>query len=114
MKKKSMNVWRMMSVILNNELNENHLIITDYLLSEDILCSLKNRDWSSLDNYFLKAEKKSGELFSFLSNDSNLTNAFFILCLLEKFFLSCIKIFKCSISSCLISDKGVSFVLITI
>lgn len=68
MKKKSMNAWRMMSVILNNELNENHLIITDYHLSEEILGYLKNRDWNSLDHYFLKAEKKSGELFSFLSN----------------------------------------------
>lgn len=67
MKKKSMNAWRMMSVILNNELNENHLIITDYLVTEEVLSFLKNRDWNSLDNYFLKAEKKTGELYSFLS-----------------------------------------------
>ena len=62
-----MNAWRI-TVILYNDLNENHLIITDFILSEEILCYLKNRDWNSLDNYFLKAEKKSGELFSFLSN----------------------------------------------
>ncbi len=54
-------------MIKNAELEAHHIIEKQFPLSEEVISLLKAENWSGLDQYFLRAEKKGGLLFDFLS-----------------------------------------------
>lgn len=68
-----MNVWKkkIKKMILDSNLNSQHLIINNFPLSEEVLEYLDNRNWNDLDRFFLGSEKPGGELFVFLSQYLN-------------------------------------------
>lgn len=53
-------------MILDPELNDQHIIQKSYPLPHEIIEYVKTENWLAIDQYFLEAEKPGGALFEFM------------------------------------------------